>query len=94
MAAAVAAQDELATLDYVSAAHFAGQVEDLSRTVEYLQLLAASTVDRTRTQAITAADAARTSQARAAAYWTQKPFLLARKSTMSLPLLPGTVCSV
>ncbi|MDF2049469.1 DUF222 domain-containing protein [Arthrobacter sp. Cr_A7] len=65
VAAAVAAQDELATFDCVSAANFAGQVEDLSRTVEYLQLLAASTVHRTRTQAITAADAARTSQARA-----------------------------
>ncbi|HEX7201618.1 MAG TPA: hypothetical protein VF249_02485, partial [Arthrobacter sp.] len=65
VAAAVAAQDELARADYVSAANFAGQVEDLSRTVEYLQLLAASTVDRTRTQAITAADAARASQARA-----------------------------
>ncbi|RDV11247.1 HNH endonuclease [Arthrobacter sp. RT-1] len=65
VAAAVAAQDELARADYVSAANFAGQVEDLSRTVEYLQLLAASAVDRTRTQAITAADAARTSQARA-----------------------------
>ncbi|MDF2048956.1 DUF222 domain-containing protein [Arthrobacter sp. Cr_A7] len=65
VAAAVAAQDELARADYVSAANFAGQVEDLSRTVEYLKLLAATAVDRTRTQAITAADAARTSQARA-----------------------------
>lgn len=63
-AAAVAARDALASADYVEAAGFAGQVEDLSRTVEYLQLVAAAAVDRTRGQAITAAAAARTSQGR------------------------------
>ncbi|WP_258804579.1 13E12 repeat family protein [Pseudarthrobacter sp. NS4] len=63
-AAAVAAGDGLASADYVQAADFAGQVETLSRTVEYLQLIAASTVDRTRTQAITAAAAARAGQGR------------------------------
>ncbi|WP_258805023.1 hypothetical protein [Pseudarthrobacter sp. NS4] len=63
-AAAVAAGDALASADYVQAADFAGQVETLSRTVEYLQLIAASTVDRTRTQAITAAAASRTGQGR------------------------------
>jgi hypothetical protein len=33
-----------------TASHFAGCVEELSRTVEYLQLVAASAVDRTRAQ--------------------------------------------
>ncbi len=32
----------------VEAADFAGRVEELSRTVEYLQLIAAAAVDRTR----------------------------------------------
>ncbi|MEC5181754.1 hypothetical protein RCH07_003123, partial [Arthrobacter sp. CG_A4] len=33
-----------------TAADFAGQVEELSRTVEYLQLVASAAVDRTRKQ--------------------------------------------
>ncbi|MDQ0636038.1 hypothetical protein QFZ40_003947 [Arthrobacter pascens] len=56
-AAAAAGPDFLALADYAEAADFAGQVEDLSRSVEYLQVLGAGAVDRTRTQAITAAAA-------------------------------------
>jgi hypothetical protein len=52
-AAAAAAPDMLAMADYAEAADFAGQVEEMSRTVEYLQVLSAGAVDRTRTQAIT-----------------------------------------
>ena len=54
-AAAVAAADDLAMADYVQAADFAGLVEELSRTVDYFQILAAGAVDRTRTRAIAAA---------------------------------------
>ncbi|MCP8999573.1 13E12 repeat family protein [Pseudarthrobacter sp. RMG13] len=54
-AAAAAAPGTLAMAGYVEAADFAGLVEELSRTVDYLQILAAGAVDRTRTQAITAA---------------------------------------
>ncbi|MCQ6272526.1 13E12 repeat family protein, partial [Pseudarthrobacter sp. R1] len=68
-AAAAAAPRILAGADYVEAADYAGQVEDLSRSVEYLQVLAAGTVDRTRTQAIAAADAARASRSRTGKGW-------------------------
>lgn len=57
--AALAAPGVLATATYVEAADYAARVENLARTVEYLQLISALTVDRTRTQAITQA-AART----------------------------------
>ncbi|MBT2530968.1 DUF222 domain-containing protein, partial [Arthrobacter sp. ISL-48] len=60
--AAGSAADELALAGYVEAADFAGLVEELSRTVDYLQILAAGAVDRTRTKAITAAAATRTSR--------------------------------
>lgn len=68
-AAAAAAPRILAAADYVEAAEFAGGVEDLSRSVEYLQVLAAGSVDRTRTQAIAAADAARASRSRTGKGW-------------------------
>ncbi|WP_461164656.1 DUF222 domain-containing protein [Arthrobacter sp. R4-81] len=42
------AAGELALSGFTDAADFAGQVEELSRTVEYLQVLAAAAVDRTR----------------------------------------------
>ncbi|HJV98472.1 MAG TPA: hypothetical protein VJ617_05200, partial [Arthrobacter sp.] len=51
-AAAVAAPGALAMAGYVEAADFADMAEELSRTVEYLQILGAGAVDRTRTQAI------------------------------------------
>ncbi|ALV42240.1 HNH endonuclease [Pseudarthrobacter sulfonivorans] len=54
-AAAASAPGTLAMAGYVEASDFAGRVEELSRTVDYLQILAAGAVDRTRTQAITAA---------------------------------------
>jgi hypothetical protein len=57
-AAALAAPDVLAGATYLEAADFADGVEELSRTVEYLQLHSAGAVDRTRAQAIT--DAATT----------------------------------
>lgn len=57
--AALAAPGVLATATYIEAADYAARVENLARTVEYLQLISALTVDRTRTQAITQA-AART----------------------------------
>ncbi|MCU1553573.1 MAG: hypothetical protein JWM13_1059, partial [Arthrobacter sp.] len=40
---------------FQTASDFAGRVEELSRTVEYLQLVAAAAVDRTRRQATAAA---------------------------------------
>jgi hypothetical protein len=63
-AAALAAPDALAVTGYVEASDFAGQVEDLARSVECLQLLAAGAVDRTRSEAITAAAAARSARSR------------------------------
>ena len=63
-AAALAAPDALAMAGYVEASDFAGQVEDLARSVECLQLLAAGAVDRTRSEAITAAAAARSARSR------------------------------
>lgn len=61
--AALAAPGILATATYLEATDYAGHAEELARTVEYLQLLAAGAVDRTRTQAITQATA-RTTAAR------------------------------
>lgn len=55
--AALAAPGILATATYLEAADYAGHAEELARTVEYLQLLAAGAVDRTRTQAIAQATA-------------------------------------
>jgi hypothetical protein len=54
-AVAAVAPDMPALADYGEAADFAGLAEDLSRTAEYLQILAAGAVDRTRARAITAA---------------------------------------
>jgi hypothetical protein len=67
--AAAAAPTILAGADYVEAATYAGEVEELSRGVEYLQVLSAGTVDRTRTQAVAAADAARASRSRTGKTW-------------------------
>ncbi|ALV41185.1 hypothetical protein AU252_08500 [Pseudarthrobacter sulfonivorans] len=61
-AAAASAPGTLAMASYVEAADLAGLVEELSRTVDYLQILAADAVDRTRTQAITAAATTRTTR--------------------------------
>ena len=63
-AAAAAAPEALAAADYAEAAHYAAHIEELSRCVESLQIQSAGAVDRTRTQAITAVAAARTSRAR------------------------------
>ncbi|KRE89946.1 hypothetical protein ASG86_18925 [Arthrobacter sp. Soil764] len=65
-AAALAAPEVLASASYVEAADFADAVEELVRTAEYLQILSAGAVDRTRTQAIsdTATAKTRTSRAR------------------------------
>lgn len=52
-AAAVTARQALPTVDYTRAATFAADVEEISRCVEYLQLIAAGAVDHTRTHAIT-----------------------------------------
>ncbi|YAK90115.1 DUF222 domain-containing protein [Paenarthrobacter nitroguajacolicus] len=45
------AADEARLLGFVEAADFAGRVEEISRSVEYLQLLAAHAVERTRHEA-------------------------------------------
>ncbi|WP_194718276.1 DUF222 domain-containing protein, partial [Arthrobacter ipis] len=52
------APEELAAGSFLEAADFAELTEELSRRVEYLQLQAADAVDRTRTEAINAAEAA------------------------------------
>ncbi|WP_181762569.1 hypothetical protein [Pseudarthrobacter sp. B4EP4b] len=62
--AAAVAPSILAGASYLEAATYAGDVENLSRTMEYLQVLSAGTVDRTRTQAIAAADTARANRSR------------------------------
>ncbi|KRE47688.1 hypothetical protein ASG92_10745 [Arthrobacter sp. Soil736] len=54
-AAVASAPDELALAGFPEAADFAGLAEELSRGVEYLQLLGAAAVDRTRNAAINAA---------------------------------------
>ncbi|MDR6557242.1 hypothetical protein J2809_001593 [Arthrobacter pascens] len=54
-AAAESAPSELALAGFPDAADFAELAEELSRRGEYLQLLAAAAVDRTRTEAINAA---------------------------------------
>ncbi|MDQ1057258.1 hypothetical protein QFZ23_001159 [Arthrobacter globiformis] len=56
--ATTAAQEELAAANFLEAADFAELAEELSRRIEYLQLLAAAAVDRTRTEAINAAGTA------------------------------------
>ncbi|GAB5079461.1 HNH endonuclease signature motif containing protein [Arthrobacter sp. AD-310] len=58
---AAATPEVLASADYLEAANFAGQVEQIARSVEYLQVLAAGAVDRTRARAITDAAATRAS---------------------------------
>jgi len=50
-AASPTAAGEVALLGFREAADFAGQVEELSRTVEYLQLVAAAAVDSSRHEA-------------------------------------------
>ncbi|MFF2844229.1 hypothetical protein ACFVSI_19685, partial [Paenarthrobacter sp. NPDC057981] len=52
-------------LGFVEAADFAGRVEDLARTLEYVQIIAAQAVERTRNQAQAQHSPARTRQARA-----------------------------
>ncbi|HJW00656.1 MAG TPA: hypothetical protein VJ617_16310, partial [Arthrobacter sp.] len=44
-AAAIAAPGALAMAGYAEAAHYAGMAEELSRTVEYIQVLSAGAVD-------------------------------------------------
>jgi hypothetical protein len=56
--AASSATEELAAAGFQDAADFAELTEELSRRVEYLQLQAAAAVERTRTEAINAAEAA------------------------------------
>ncbi|MEW1951660.1 HNH endonuclease, partial [Pseudarthrobacter sp902506025] len=60
-AVSLAAPDVLESASYLEAAEFAARAEELARSVEYLQLLGAGAVDRTRAQAIT--DAAATARA-------------------------------
>ncbi|MDQ0863641.1 HNH endonuclease signature motif containing protein [Arthrobacter globiformis] len=52
------APEELTAANFLQAADFAELTEELSRRVEYIQLLAAAAVDRTRTEAIDAAGTA------------------------------------
>ncbi|MFJ6456313.1 HNH endonuclease, partial [Paenarthrobacter sp. NPDC091669] len=45
---------EARLLGFYEAADFAGKVEEIARSVEYLQVVAAQAVERTRNQALTA----------------------------------------
>ncbi|WP_223944835.1 HNH endonuclease signature motif containing protein [Arthrobacter sp. StoSoilB20] len=49
--ARVSAADEASLFAFVEAADFAGRVEEIARSVEYLQVVAAQAVERTRTAA-------------------------------------------
>ena len=51
-AAIESAREELALAGFAEAADFAGLTEEISRRFEYLQVLGAAAVDRTRTEAI------------------------------------------
>ncbi|MDI3214110.1 hypothetical protein QK291_19015, partial [Arthrobacter sp. AL12] len=55
------AVQDAALLGFQAASDFAGTVEEISRVMEYLQLVAAGAVDRTRRQAASAATKAGTS---------------------------------
>ncbi|MDQ0770922.1 hypothetical protein QF031_003671 [Pseudarthrobacter defluvii] len=72
-AAALAAPGILATATYEEAANFAARAEGLARSVEYLQLAGAGAVDRTRTQAISDAAAAKTRAGRASLAAARNP---------------------
>ncbi|HEU4667257.1 MAG TPA: DUF222 domain-containing protein [Arthrobacter sp.] len=63
-AVAAEAAGALRGANYVAVAQFAGHVEELARTIEHIQLLSAGAVDRTRTEAIADAAAARSSRSR------------------------------
>ena len=52
------AVEDAGSWGFRAASDFAGQVEEFSRTVEYLQLVAAAAVDRTRKQSAAAATGA------------------------------------
>ncbi|MEW1784741.1 hypothetical protein AB0305_21390, partial [Arthrobacter sp. NPDC080086] len=54
--ACTSAVDDAGVLGFTEAAAFAGDVEELARAVEFLQVVAAGAVDRTRTQAAAADD--------------------------------------
>ncbi|MBP2266708.1 hypothetical protein J3A64_002172 [Pseudarthrobacter sp. PvP004] len=51
VSARLSAADEASQLGFVEAADFAGRVEEISRSVEYLQVVAAHAVERTRKEA-------------------------------------------
>ncbi|MEW1784694.1 DUF222 domain-containing protein, partial [Arthrobacter sp. NPDC080086] len=53
------AVDDAGVLGFTEAAAFAGDVEELARAVEFLQVVAAGAVDRTRTQAAISAASTR-----------------------------------
>ena len=55
------AVEDAALLGFQAASDFAGTVEELSRSMEYLQVVAAGAVDRTRKQAAAASSKAGTS---------------------------------
>ncbi|MFB0837696.1 MULTISPECIES: HNH endonuclease signature motif containing protein [unclassified Arthrobacter] len=80
-AAALAAPGLLATASHAEAADFAARVEGLARSIEYLQLLAAGAVDRTRTQAINDAAAAKTRAGRSRAAQSRAASSSAGRST-------------
>ncbi|ASN20290.1 HNH endonuclease signature motif containing protein [Arthrobacter sp. YN] len=52
--ARLSAANEASLLRFEDAADFAGKVEEIARSVEYLQVVAAQAVERTRTEALTA----------------------------------------
>ncbi|WP_427008053.1 DUF222 domain-containing protein [Pseudarthrobacter sp. H2] len=67
---AATAVDDAAGFGFAEAADFAGEVEELSRTVEYLQLVAAGAVDRARKLPAATAPAGTTSWATG---WRESP---------------------
>ncbi|MCU1530526.1 MAG: hypothetical protein JWO49_97, partial [Arthrobacter sp.] len=50
-AATATAVQDAAAMEFQAAANFAGKVEELSRLMDYWQLVAAAAVDRTRAEA-------------------------------------------
>lgn len=66
-AVSATAGEDAASWGFRAASDFAGRVEEISRTAEYLQLVAAAAVDRTRKESTAAAAA---SAAGAATSWT------------------------
>ena len=92
--AGTTAAGDAALWGFQAAADFAGTVEEFSRVVEYLQLVAAGAVDRTRKQAAAAASAGKASTAWTTGWRDDSSYGVPQtpnKSDWMLPSCPAAV---